>query len=126
MDLMKLPRPEYSIGHFARPMSWELDGKTWELVMDDGYDVTLCFRERKLTYARAPEAPSPEFSYFCFKGDDTTFFVSFEVTQKENHVFILDLSQRLVTHLICEKGVNPRFPQVIRRTFCFGAIRMRG
>ena len=126
MNLMEYPRPEYSIGHFARPNSWELDGRDYALVMDDGYDLCLRFRDRKLAFIPDGAEPSPELAYYCFKADDTTYFVSFEVSQKENHVFVLDLAQRLVTHLICEKGVNPRFPQVIRRTFCFGAIRMRG
>ena len=126
MNLMEYPRPAYTIGHFARPISWELDGKDFALVMDDGYDVFLRFRSRKLSFAREGDAPSPDYDYFCFKGDDTTYFVSFEVSQKENHIYILDLSQRLVTRLICRKGLNPKFPQVVDRAYCFGAIAVRG
>ena len=37
MDVMQLPRPEYSIGHFARPMSWDLDANCWELVNGKWY-----------------------------------------------------------------------------------------
>jgi hypothetical protein len=126
MDLMQYPRPEFSIQHFARPNSWELDGRDFALVMDDGYDVALAFRDRKLRFTREGSEPSPELAYFCFKGDDTTFFVSFDVSELENHVYVLDLTQRLVTRLICRKGLNPKFPQVAQRFFCFGAIRMRG
>ena len=126
MDLMKLPRPEYSIAHFSRPISWELDGTDCALVMDDGCDLTLRFRERKLSVIPEGGEASPEYGYYCFKADDTTFFVSFEVSEKESHVYILDRSQRLVTRLVCRKGRNPRYPQVMTREFCFGAIRVRG
>ena len=30
MNLMKYPRGEYSIDHFSRPNSWELEGKSYE------------------------------------------------------------------------------------------------
>ena len=126
MNLIHYPRPEYSIAHFSRPISWELDGKDFALVMDDGYDVCLSFRDRKVSFAVEGGTPSEQYDYYCFKGDDTTFFLSFERSQKESIIYILDLSQRLVTRLVCRKGENPKFPQVMTRTYCFGAIAMRG
>ena len=126
MDLMQYPRRAASISHFARPNSWELDGKDFELVLDDGYDTVLAFRDRKVSYAAEGQAASPAYDYFCFKADDTTYLVSFEVRQEENHLYVLDMSQRLVTRLICRKGFNPKSPHIMDRRYTFGAIRMRG
>ena len=126
MDLMQMPRQDYSISHFARPNSWEADGNAYQLVMDDGYDVVLDFRDRKVSFTVEGAAPSEAYDYFCFKADDTTLFVSFEVSRAENHVYVLDLSQRLVTRLICRKGVHPKQKHIMDRQYCFGAIAMRG
>ena len=127
MNLFHYPRKEYSINHFARPNSWELDGKRLELVMDDGYDAVLAFRDRKVSLAvEGQDRPETFYDYFCFKGDDTTYFLSFELNILENHVYVLDLQQRLVTRLVCAKGRNPKNPQLTTRQFTFGAIRMRG
>lgn len=126
MNLMKYPRTASSISHFARPNSWELEGNTYALVLDDGYDTVLTFRDRKVSYAAEGQPPSDAYDYFCFKADDSTFLVSFEVRQEENHLYVLDLAQRLVTRLICQKGLHPKSPHIMDRRYTFGAIRMRG
>ena len=127
MDLLHAPRPDYSISHFARPQSWELDGRSFALVMDDGYDVTLRFRDRKISFTREGHpAPEAAFDYFCFKADDETYFISFELRREENHIYVLDLAQRLVTRLVCERGLHPKSPYLLERRYTFGAIRMHG
>ena len=58
MNLMQYPRSDYSISHFARPQSWELDGRDFDLVMDDGWDVRLRFAGRKVAFAREGQGES--------------------------------------------------------------------
>ncbi len=120
MNLMKYPRGEYSIDHFSRPSSWELEGKSYELVLDDGADVTLSFSGRRVSFSGA------QYDYLCVKADESTYLVSFELSVTENHTYVLDLAQRLVTRLVCRKGLNPKNRHMMDRQFTFGAIRMRG
>ncbi len=125
MNLMEYPRKSASLGHYKRPLSWELEGKTVELIMDDGYANTLSFRDRVCRWTigdRSGEAAG----YWCIKADDTTYFLTFEVTEMESHVYVLDYAQRLATRLICKKGVNPLNWHYIGRQFVFGAIRVPG
>ena len=62
----------------------------------------------------------------CFKADDTTYLLTFDVNDWENHSYVLDLEQRLVTRLICKKGTHPSNPHITQCSFTFGAIRMKG
>ena len=125
MDLMKYPRENHSISHFARANCYELSGQTLELVMDDGYNIALMPEDGACAWRRDGEeeghAPA-----MCFKADDTTYLLTFDVTERENHSYVLDLEQRLVTRLVCRKGVHPVNPHIMERTFTFGAIRMKG
>ena len=126
MNLMKKQRPDYSISHFARPQSWELEGKSFELVMDDGYDVCLRFDGRKAFFTREGQGECGPFDYYCFKADDETYFVAFELRREENHVYVLDFAQRLVTRLVCQRGAHPKSPYILDRRYTFGAIRLPG
>lgn len=126
MNLMKKPRTDYSISHFARPQSWELDGRSFDLVMDDGYDVCLRFAGRKAAFAVDGRSESGPFDYYCFKADDETYFVAFELRREENHVYVLDLAQRLVTRLVCQRGAHPKSPYILDRRYTFGAVRLPG
>ena len=126
MNLMQSPRPDYSISHFARPQSWELDGRDFDLVMDDGCDVRLRFAGRKVAFAREGRGEGGPYDYLCFKADDETFFVSFEVRREESHIYVLDFAQRLVTRLICERGAHPKSPYILDRRYTFGALRLPG
>lgn len=125
MNLMKYAREDYSISHFARANSFELSGQELYLVMDDGYNCILKFDGKKcISGIEGQETHESE--YMCFKADDTTYLVTFEISEKENHAYVIDMEQRLVTRLICKKGVHPVNPHITRREFTFGAIRVRG
>ena len=106
MNLMKDAREDYSISHFARANSFELSGQELYLVMDDGYNCILKFDGKKcISGIEGQETHESE--YMCFKADDTTYLVTFEISEKENHAYVIDMEQRLVTRLICKKGVHP-------------------
>lgn len=118
-----------SIVQYRPPLCFELAGKKFELVMDDGYDFFLDFKnERTIEWTRAGEEACTA-GYECLKGDDTTFLVSYElenVVPRVNHTFVIDMENMLVTRIIARVGQNPRYPYLINTEFEFGAIRRKG
>ncbi len=130
MDTKKveLPKPPTFEGmsQYRPPLCFELVGKEFCLVMDDGYDYSLSFTDRKtLRFGRADGAPA-SYRYDCLKPEDTTYFVNLEMTGdaiKQVHTFILDLEQDLVTWVNARMGHNPRYPKQPQTTFVFGAIK---
>lgn len=125
MNLMDYPRKEYSISQFARPKCFELAGSELFLVMDSGYDYILRFTQDRVFWHIDGENEQ-EAEYMCFKGDDTTYFVSFEVSLQEDQTYVLDMSQRLVTQVLCKKGLNPKNRHIMDRKYIFGAIKLPG
>lgn len=125
MDLMKYAREDYSISHFARANSFELSGQEFYLVMDDGYNYILRIEGKKCIWNMEGQ-DIRENEYMCFKADDLTYLLTFDVTEQENHSYVIDLEQRLVTQLICKKGVHPVNPHITNRKFTFGAIKIKG
>lgn len=125
MDLMKYAREDYSIAHFARANSLELSGQELYLVMDDGYNCILKF-DGKMCIWSIEGQMHHENEYMCFKADDSTYLLTFDVSDKENHSYVIDMEQRLVTRLICRKGVHPVNPHITKREFTFGAIKIKG
>lgn len=125
MNLMDYPRKSSSISHFKRPLSWELEGLAYELIMDDGYTNTLSF-QNKVCHWTIGDRSGDAAGYWCMKADDTTFFLTFEVTPEESHIYVLDFAQRLVTRLICKKGVNPKDWHFISKDYAFGAVYVPG
>ena len=119
---------QFTINQYTPPMSYELAGKEFQLVMDDGYDMFLRFTDgTHLIWGYAgQEGQAAE--YLCAKGDETTYLLSFEVagapsiTQRENYAFVLDLENSLVTRVYSKIGENPRYPYLITPKYEFGAI----
>ncbi len=120
------PKIFEGVSQYRPPLNFELVGKKLDLVMDDGYDCTLDFVNRKtLRYGRKDSEPK-EYAYDCLKADDDTYFVNFEVTGANPRAgisLILDMEQSLVTRNYCTVGQNPRYPKLPKTEFTFGAIR---
>ncbi len=113
------------MSQYRPPLCYELTGKTFELVMDTGYDYLLTFRDRKVLEF-GEEGTQKEYFYDCLKVDDDTYFVNFEVTgavPRTGITFVLDMEQSLVTECSCTVGQNPRWPKMCRPVLTFGAIR---
>ncbi|MDR0839373.1 MAG: MoaF N-terminal domain-containing protein, partial [Oscillospiraceae bacterium] len=94
MDLRQLSKfGGGSIDQYTPPLCFELVGERLELIMDNGYDITLSFLDKnKLEWSYAGETPKTE-EYKCLKADDTTYLVSFEladVTPRVNYAFVID------------------------------------
>jgi hypothetical protein len=130
MDYVKkeLPKAKQYEGmsQYRPPLSYELVGRSIELVMDSGYDYELIFKNRKtLTYGLL-NGEKKEYAYDCLKADDDTYFVNLEMLDNPEHTvytFVLDLEQSLVTAVTATIYLNPKVPKLPYTDIVFGAIR---
>jgi|GEM_PF-252140 len=123
-----LPRAKLyeGLSQHRPPLCFELVGKTFELVMDDGYDYELKFIDRKKISYGVVGCEKAEYNYECLKADDITYFVNFEMTgatPRSGMSFVLDMEQSLTTRIIASEGLNPKLPKLPSTEFEFGAIR---
>jgi hypothetical protein len=118
-----------AIDQYAPPRCFELSGERFELAMDDGHDYILNFIGKdKVEWNLKGEEPR-QAEYMCLKADDTTYLVSYELTGtklRENHTFVIDRENMLVTRIISVIGKNPKWPYLIKPAYEFGAIRADG
>lgn len=127
-EYTELPKPkEYEgMSQYRPPLSFELVGKRFELVMDDGYEYGLEFCSKEILKYGVLGKEAAEYAYECLKADDDTYFVNFEVTGANPRAglsFVLDMEQSLVTQNYCTVGQNPRYPKMPKPAITFGAIR---
>ncbi len=124
----ELPKPKTYEGmsQYRPPLCFELTGREFALVMDNGYDYILRFSDReKLEFGTEGEELE-SYAYDCLKADDDTYFVNFELTgavPRTGISFVLDMEQGLVTENFCTVGQNPRYPKMPKPKIIFGAIR---
>lgn len=127
--MSKVNRKFIGFSQFKAPFNYELAGKNFHLVMDDGKAYSLNFVDGEtLEWAEIGQNCAWD-AYECMKGDDTTYFVHVQPKAYEgkvNHSWIIDLAQNLVTLVITEEGVIPAAARLIRVTPVFGAIKLPG
>ncbi|SHI13309.1 Molybdenum cofactor biosynthesis protein F [Sporobacter termitidis DSM 10068] len=136
MDLVKKYGPiagGLSIGQYCPPACFELAGKRLELVLDTGEDtggaVLNFLDETQLEWSIRDGGEAKAEKYECRKADDRTYLVTYcldGVTPRENHTWVIDKEQSLVTFLRCRLGENPYWPYLIESHFTFGYIREEG
>jgi len=132
MNLRNYPRRKYAIDQFTQPHVTELEGEKFHFVMDNGHDYYLDFTGEEDLEWHWDGDKAKHAAYFCLKGDDTTYLVSFELDEfldkheREEHFFIIDREQRLVTFCRCKVGENPKLPWLISSQYIFGAIEVPG
>ena len=115
----------YSIDQYCPPTNFDLAGKEFVFIMDDGYDYCLkVVDEKTLEWNLAGEEPQ-QAGYLCQKGDETTYLLSYVlagVSPQISHTFVIDLENMLVTRAISRMGLNPKDPYIVKTEFEFGAI----
>ena len=136
MNLAKKYGPiagKLSIGQYCPPACYELAGKRFDLAMDTGYDtgdaVLNFIDETQVEWSIKSTDKQKADNYECRKADDRTYLVTYCIKGKkprENHTWILDMEQSLVTFLRCPMGENPYWPYLIESHFSFGYIREEG
>jgi uncharacterized pyridoxamine 5'-phosphate oxidase family protein len=108
------------------PLCYELVGRSFELVMDTGYDYEMKFIDRNTLSYGLIDGEKNEYRYECLKVDDTTYFINFEMSgasPRTGMSFVLDLEQSLTTCVIVREGLNPRLPKLPSTEIVFGALR---
>jgi hypothetical protein len=125
-DEKKLVPDKYEgLSIFRPPLCYELTGKTFELVMDDGYDKKLEFVDDE-TLVFGGSSEEKRYRYDCLKMDDQCYFVNFEERPFRNPrlgiTLILDLRESLVTAAYATLGKDPKFPKMPAAEIVFGAI----
>ncbi|NLP37439.1 MAG: hypothetical protein GX357_07285 [Firmicutes bacterium] len=122
-----------SINQFDPPRCFELAGKRFEFVIDTGEetgDAVLNFIDETTVEwsIRGGETLKAD-KYECRKADDWTYLVSYcisDKTPRENHTWVIDKEQMLVTFLRCSLGENPYYPYLIESHWGFGYIKEEG
>lgn len=119
---------QFTIDQYTPPMCYELAGREYFLVMDDGYDMILRFTDGTHLEWGFDGRDCAAAEYLCAKADETTYLLSFEAAglepmHRENYAFVLDLDNMLVTRVFSRIGENPRYPYLITPKYEFGAIR---
>ena len=135
MDLMEKYGPDaakLSIRQYCPPRCFELAGKTLRFVVDTNENTgEYCLNfldETRLEWGLAG-GPMKEESYECRKGDDWTYLLTYNISGKEpreNHTWVIDKAQGLVTFLRCALGENPYWPLLVQSHFGFGYIKVEG
>jgi putative NADH-flavin reductase len=117
------------LSQYRGPLVYELAGKNYYLIMDDGTEGTLSFVSgENLTWFPKYGSPVSE-RYECLKADEDTYLVNWEVTDAKPRTgvsLVLDLEQSLVTAVIAQSGTNRRFPNLVTNQIVFGAIKLDG
>ena len=119
-----------SIGQYCPPACFELAGKRFDFVLDSGDDagdaVLNFIDETQVEWSIKGGDTLKADKYECRKGDDWTYLVTYCLegkTPRENHTWIIDKEQSLVTFLRCPLGENTYWPYLIESHFTFGYIK---
>lgn len=122
--------PKYRpLEQYRAPMNFELAGKSFHLVMDDGAELSLVFLDGENFQWAEKGKPYVWETYECLKADDNTYFVhtapaAFNGTI--HYCLVLDLAQGLVTQLKTMEKSVPDYPKLMRLEPLFGAIKRPG
>jgi hypothetical protein len=132
MNLKDYPRRDYAIDQFCQPPCYELDGQSFRFIMDGGRDYELKITGRETCQWNIVGEEPKNAKYDCRKADDTTYLLNYDLIEtldtpkRVNHLYVIDMEQRLVTMVRCYIGDNPKFPLLVRSEYDFGAIEEEG
>ena len=126
-----MPLPKFDpLLQFRSPYNFELSGRDYHLVMDDGNEYSVRFLDGENLQWSENKGPYEWRRYECLKADADLYFVhiivSTEAGKEVHHSLILDLAQDLVTLVITEEGLLAEADRLVRVTPVFGAIKYPG
>lgn len=122
-------RKFFGLSQYRGPFSYELAGKHFHVVMDDGREYSLNFLDGETLQWAEKGKPYVWDAYQCLKGDDTTFLVHLRPETGEGHLshnWVLDTAQSLVTFDLMEERYDEEHHRLVRNTPSFGAIKVPG
>ena len=107
-----MPLPKFDpLLQFRAPYNYELAGKNYNIIMDDGNEYAVSFLDgHSLNWSENGGAETLR-KYDCLKAEDDLYFVHIIVSEEEgkevHYSLILDLRQDLVTLVTCTPyGIN--------------------
>lgn len=126
-----MPLPKFDpLLQFRAPYNYELAGKNYHIIMDDGNEYFVNFIDGENLQWAENAGTFVWRKYECLKADADLYFVhvivSTEKGKEIHHSLILDLAQDLVTLVITEEGLIQGFDRLIKVTPVFGAIKDDG
>ena len=115
---------------FRAPYNYELAGKNYHIVLDDGNEVFVNFLDGENLQWTENKGEASWKHYECLKGETDLYFVHITMDDekgKEVHnSLILDLAQSLVTIVKTEEGLLEEAERLVKVTPVFGAIQYPG
>ena len=124
----KVNKKFIDLSQYKVPYNYELGGKSFHLLMDDGRELFLNFLDGVTLEWSEDDKPVRRDGYLCLKGDETTYLVHVRPREGGRYTWnwVLDLEQRLVTMDVMEQRYEEGFDRLIRNTPYFGAIDVPG
>ncbi len=121
--------PWNGLEQYREPLCYELAGRAYQLVMDNGCRYALHFLSGEmLAWGEQGRAMRWD-TYECLKLDDETYFVNWEVygtPLRHCLTVVLDLKADLVTAVHARIGEVKTAPWLVTHDILFGAIKMPG
>lgn len=121
--------PWNNLEQYREPLCYDLKGRAFQLVMDNGVTYALQFISEEMIAWGPQGQPMRWDTYECLKLDDVTYFVNFELfgTELRNCVtVVLDLKADLVTAVHAKIGAVKTAPWLVTNDIIFGAIKAPG
>jgi len=121
-----------SISQFCPPRNFELAGKEFDFVIDTGKEtgdihLELVDENRINWCVLGGKLSGSSDHYEVRKADDYTYLLTYCVAEpRQNHTFVIDKEQGLVTFVRCTVGENPYYPYLIDSHWGFGYIKEDG
>ena len=114
------------LSQYRTPYSRELEGKSFDLVFDDGKEMQISFPARnRISFQLLGEEPHNETAY-VMKAEDGAYFIMTEIAgskPRTGMMILLDVREQLVTCDFVWMGKVKERPNLVTRSVSFGAIR---
>ena len=120
-----------SLAQFCQPRCYEFAGKDLNFVVDTGEGtgnyLLHVIDKKELEWSWEGSEPK-KVTYECRKSDDDTYLLSYNLgtEPRENHAWVIDMENELVTLLHCAIGENPLWPLMVESHFGFGYVKIEG
>lgn len=123
---LSAPVPFRGNCQYKAPYSRELEGKAFDLVFDDGYELSMSFPTRDKILLSENGGPACLDTCYCMKAEEGAYLL---LTEKKDSkpraglVLALDVNAGLVTADFMLQGTDPTYPDLVTRTVRFGYIK---
>ncbi len=124
-----VPEPDYNVGQYRDALTYELKGRCFQFIMDNGASYAVQFVAEDMLFFGEHGKPMCWERYEALKLDDLTYLVEAEIegaSLRTSYTLVIDLEHSLVTVVRTQIGANKRLPNVAKQEVFFGAINRPG